>query len=299
MRKVLKWLGIILGSLVGLVVILTGILIAIGTSRLNKSYDIQPAAAAIPTDQDALSRGQYLFSSACAGCHGDNLAGTAFFDDPALGSIPAPNLTAGQGGIGGQYSSADFVRAIRHGARPDGTPLMIMPSGAFYYFSDADLGAIIAYIRNAAPVDRQWPAKNLSPMGRILLVAGAFGNVLQAETIDHTGPRPAAPEQGETAVYGEYLVNTGDCRGCHGPGLAGQQPGEPGAPFAPNLTSGGHPAGWSAEGFITAMRTGQSPDGHEIDGRFMPWEHIGRLTDDDLTAMYLYLQSLPAAETTQ
>lgn len=299
MRKVLKWIGFVLGGLVGSVILAVATMLIIGGSRLNKQYDIEPATVAIPTDPDAIARGQYLYSATCAGCHGDNLAGTPFFDDPGLGSIPAPNLTSGNGGIGSAYTDADYVRAIRHGVRPDGTPLMIMPSGAFYYFSDEDLGAIIAFMQNVSPQDQVWPAKNLSPMGRILLVAGAFGNVLQAETIDHTGPRPPAPEQGVTAAFGEYLVNTGDCRNCHGSNLTGQQPGEPGAPFAPNLTPGDHLADWSAEDFIAAMRTGKSPDGHEIDNNFMPWEHIGRLTDDDLTAMHLYLQSLPAAETTE
>jgi len=299
MRKVFKWIGIILSSLIGLAVILAGILITSGASRLNKKYEVEPEPIPIPEGEAATRRGRYLFSSACAGCHGDNLAGTSFFDDPALGSIPAPNLTAGNGGAGGAYTDADYVRAIRHGVRPDGTPLMIMPSAAFYYFSDEDLGAIIAYIRSVPPQDQTWPEKNVKPMGRILLAVGAFGAVLPAETIDHTGPRPPAPEQGVTAVYGEYLVNTGDCRACHGAAHTGQQPGEPGAPFAPNLTPGGELAGWSAEDFIAAMRTGKSPDGHEIDGDFMPWEHIGRLTDDDLTAVFLYLQSLPAQETMQ
>ncbi|MFQ5436246.1 MAG: c-type cytochrome, partial [Anaerolineae bacterium] len=240
MRKFLKWLGIILGSLVGLAVLMAVILFAIGTSRLNKNYDITPETITIPTDAEAVARGQYIFSTTCSGCHGDNLAGTPFFDDPALGSIPAPNLTAGSGGVGISYSSADYVRAIRHGVRPDGAPLMIMPSGAFYYFGDADLGALIAYIQSTVPQDQTWPAKDLRPMGRILVTVGALGNVLQAESIDHTGPRPAAPEPGVTAAYGEYLVNTGDCRSCHGDALSGQQPGEPGAPFAPNLTPGGH-----------------------------------------------------------
>jgi len=294
MRKVLKWIGIALGSLVGLVVIFAVTLIVIGTSRLNRTYDIRPDAISIPADEEALARGEYLYSSYCAGCHGDDLAGTAFFEDPALGSIPAPNLTAGKGGVGGRYSDADFVRAIRHGVRSDGTPLMIMPSGSFYYLSDEDLGSIIAYITSASAEDNDLGEKELSPMARIMLVAGVFGNVLQAETIDHTGPRPGSPDQGVTPDYGEYLVNAGDCRNCHGPDLTGQQPGEPGAPYAPNLTPGGHLAGWSAGGFITAMRTGVSPDGHEIDGTFMPWESIGRMTDDDLTAVWLYLQSRPA-----
>lgn len=298
MKRILKWIGIVLGGIVGLLIVVVVAMIVISTSRLNKTYDVQPAAVAIPDDAAAIARGQYLVSTGCTGCHGEGLAGTVLLDDPGLGYFPAPNLTAGSGGIGASYTDADFVRAIRHGVGPDGTPLFIMPSSAFYYFSDADLGAIIAYIRNVSPADNGLGVKAPKPVGKILLTLGAFGNVIQAETIDHNGPRPPAPAQGVTAEYGEYLVNTGDCRGCHGEALNGQQPGEPGAPFAPNLTPGDHLAGWSAEGFITAMRTGISPDGHEIDGVFMPWEHIGRMSDDDLTAIFMYLQSLPARETT-
>jgi len=298
MRKALKWIGIVVGGIVGLLIVTLIAMFAIGTSRLNKTYDVQPAAVVIPDDDDAVAQGHYLVSVGCTGCHGEDLAGQVIFEDPALGRIPAMNLTAGQGGAGASYTDADWVRAIRHGVRPDGKPLLIMPSGAFYYYSDEDLGAIISYLRSVAPVDNDLGQRSLKPMARVLFVAGAFGNALQAETIDHSGPRLPAPTQGVTVEYGGYLVNTGDCRGCHGNALNGQQPGEPGAPFAPNLTPGGDVADWSAGDFLSAMRTGVTPDGHAIDGAFMPWEHIGRMTDDDLTAMFMYLQSLPALETT-
>lgn len=300
MKKVLKWIGIGLATIVGLLIVAAGVMIASGTARLNKTYDVQPAAIAIPDDEAAIARGNYLVSAGCTGCHAEDLGGTVFVDDPALGYFPASNLTGGPGGVGATFTDADFVRAIRHGLRPDGTPLFIMPSGAFYYFSDEDLGAIISYLKSVAPVDNDLGVKAPKPMGKILLAMGAFGDVLHAETIDHSGPRPSAPAPGVTADYGEYLVNTvGDCRSCHGDALSGGQPGEPGAPFAPNLTPGDHLAKWSADDFLTLMHTGVSPDGHEIDGAFMPWERIGRMTDDDLTAIFKYLEALPALETAQ
>lgn len=297
MKKVLKWIGIALSGLVGLLVLaLIGLTIS-ANNRLNKIYEVTPAAVNIPTDAATLERGKYIFDTSCAGCHGDNLAGTRFFDDPALGYIPAPNLTAGQGGIGGIYTDADFVRAIRHGLDAGGKPLMIMPSKAYWYFSDEDLGAVIAYVKSAAPVDNDWGEKALKPMGRILLAVGALGDVLAAEGLDHAGPRPAAPNRGLTAEYGEYLVNTGDCRACHGEVLSGGTSLEPGAPFSPNLTPGGVLASWSAAEFIETLRTGITPYGRRLDANFMPYEEYGRLTDEDLTAMFLYLQSLPAMDT--
>ncbi|MBC8504661.1 MAG: c-type cytochrome [Anaerolineales bacterium] len=297
MRKILKWIGIGLGVLVGLVVIFVGVMFTIGTSRLNKTYAVQPAAISIPEDAAALERGAYLYAASCAGCHGDDLAGTVIFDDPAIGYTPAGNLTSGKGGVGISYSDVDFVRAIRHGIAADGRPLMIMPSKGYWYFSDGDLGAIIAYLKSAPPVENELGVNAAKPMGKILIALGLFGDVLSAEVIDHQAPRPSAPARGVTTEYGEYLVNTGDCSTCHGPDLAGQQSPEPGSPFSSNLTPGGVLAIWTAEEFIETMRTGTTPYGRQLDPAFMPWKSIANMTDDDLTAMFMYLQSLPALET--
>ena len=40
--------------------------------------------------------------------------------------------------------------------------------------------------------------------------------------------------------------------------------------------------------FITAMRTGASPDGHAFSNQ-MPWRKIGRMDDEELTALYTYI----------
>jgi hypothetical protein len=40
------------------------------------------------------------------------------------------------------------------------------------------------------------------------------------------------------------------------------------------------------------MRTGVDPNGHRLDDQ-MPWRPIGRMDDDDLAAIYLYLAGLP------
>ncbi len=41
------------------------------------------------------------------------------------------------------------------------------------------------------------------------------------------------------------------------------------------------------------MRTGTTPDGRSLNPAFMPWPEYARMTDDDLTALFVYLQSLP------
>lgn len=297
LKTVLKWIGFALAGFAGLLILVVIGLTISANKRLNKIYEVTPATVKIPEETAAIERGAYIYGTSCAGCHGDDLAGTRFFDDPAIGYIPAPNLTSGQSGIGDSYSDIDFARAIRHGIDADGKPLMIMPSRAYWHFSDEDLGALIAYIKSASLVDNDLGDKDLKPMGQVLLAVGALGDVFAAEVLDHDALRPSAPDQSITAEYGEYLINTSDCRSCHGETLTGAYSTEPGAPFSPNLTRGGMLGIWLAADFIETMRTGVTPYGRQLDVNFMPYEDYGQLTDDDLTAMFLYLQSLPSAET--
>ena len=51
--------------------------------------------------------------------------------------------------------------------------------------------------------------------------------------------------------------------------------------------------GWSEEDFIATMRTGVTPNGHQLKD-VMPWKDFGQMTDDELKAVWMYLQSLPA-----
>ena len=48
---------------------------------------------------------------------------------------------------------------------------------------------------------------------------------------------------------------------------------------------------------MRALRDGVSPEGQKFDPAEMPWQEIGQLTDDELKALWLYLQSLPPVET--
>lgn len=291
MNRVVKRIGMGLGGLLALLVLAVVVLALLGGRKLSREYVVQPEVVAVGSDTAILERGQYLVSVGCAGCHGENLGGATFFEDPVLGSIPAPNLTRGQGGAAAVYSDTDFVRAIRHGIDSEGKPLMIMPSAAFWHYSDTDVGAIIAYLQSAPPVDNDLGDKAVGLVGRALVGAGVL-NVLAVEKIDQTAPRAAAPAPQVDAAYGEYLVNISDCRSCHGSALAGGRSEEPGAPAAPSLAPDGALANWSADDFMATFRTGRTPDGRTLNPAFMPWQHYGRMTDADLTALFLYLQSL-------
>jgi mono/diheme cytochrome c family protein len=233
-------------------------------------------------------------------CHQPDLGGDPhFFNGGSLGTAEAPNLTSGPGGVGGQFSDADYVRAIRYGVKPNGTSVFLMPSTDFRYLSDQDLGALIAYIRSVPPVDRQTPEPHskFSFMGNVLYGAGMFGDLLRADAIRKMGDVPAAPQAGVTADYGQYLVRINGCRDCHRAQLAGGKPGDPSSPLAPNLTPGGELCAWSEADFINTLRTGVTPSGTQLPERFMPWKNKGQMTDDELKAVWAYLQSLPALQT--
>jgi mono/diheme cytochrome c family protein len=296
MRKVLKWAGIIFGSLIGLLVL--GLVVAnlLAVMRINRQYQVNKPAVAIPTEAESIARGEHIVEiiSQCSSCHGLDLGGDDFLNEPALGYISAPNLTRGQGGAGGRYSDEDWARALVHGVGPDGRMLLIMPSQNFNHYSDTDLAAVIAYIKNSPAVDREMPAKRLSLIGNTLFGLGLFGP-MPAEIIDHTAPRSVEVAPGNSAAYGEYLVNVAVCKDCHGSNLAGGSP-APDTPWASNLTPGGALAGWSEADFVSAMRTGTTPDGRSLIP-FMPWQKYQHMTDEELQAIWLYLQELPALET--
>lgn len=292
MRKALKWLGIGLGGLLLILIIVVGGLFISTGRRLSKTYEVTVEPVPVSNDTAVRQRGEHLTTILCTGCHGPDLSGTRFFDDPALGYVPASNLTRGDGGVGDKYDVAGFVRALRHGIGYDNQALFIMPARDFYNMSDEDLGAVIAYLQSLPPVDNELGEKHIQPLARILVAVGAFGDVINAETIDHAGPRPAAPEPGITAVYGEYWASLVGCTTCHGDNLAGGKDPDPAAPPAPNITRGSEVANWSEDDFITAMRTGVTPSGRQMSD-FMPWRGLANMTNEELQALWLYLQSLP------
>jgi len=188
------------------------------------------------------------------------------------------------------------VRAIRHGVAPDGRPLMIMPSHDYTNFSDADLAAVIAYVKSVPPADNVVPDSRLAGVGRALLVAGALP-LFSAERIDHTAPSPAPVSPGTTKEYGSYIARIA-CQGCHGPAYAGGpvSSGDPSWPPATNLTVSGPTKTWNEADFVRLMRTGRRPDSVPVNAA-MPWKSAGRMTDDELHALWTYLRAIPGRAT--
>lgn len=290
MRKFFKWLGILLGGLVALVLIALTSVYFITEARINKLYTVSAAGIDIPA-QPKLGDRQFplVVVDFCRDCHGQDLAGQVMEDDLLIGRLASANLTAGEGGIGGTYTPEDWVRALRHGIGRDNRTLIAMPSNELNFLSEEDLGIIISTIKNTPPVDNIVPETRLGPMGRIFLLQNL--PVLTAELVDPNQETKVMPEPGVTAEYGRYLAQL--CTLCHGEDYSGSD--EPGGGL--NLTPAGDLAHWSEADFINALRNGVAPDGKVIDQEMMPVRIYGKLSDDELKAIWLFLQTLPPVYT--
>lgn len=120
----------------------------------------------------------------------------------------------------------------------------------------------------------------------------------------------ALPVLADEAVdRGRYIATIAGCGDCHTPGyflgqpdmaraLGGSEVGfeMPGLGIfhGPNLTPDAETGlgTWTAEQIVTAVRTGQRPDGRML-APVMPWMNLAALTDEDAFALAAYLQSLP------
>lgn len=295
--KILKWVGITLGTLAALLLIFVAVTYFITERHFNETYQINAETVEVSADSSVIAHGKHVATiRGCVECHGEGLGGQVFIDDPAVGLLIATNLTDGEGGIGQEYTNEDLVRAIRHGVNKDGKPAIFMPAHEYNPIDRSDLSALISYIRSVEPVDNELPQTEVGMLARFLYMYGGM-HLVPAKLIDHSKPIPEPEENRTPLEMGEYLAVT--CTGCHGEGFAGGAiPGvPPDWPEAPNITPAGNIENWTVEDFRATMETGVTPEGKELRMSYMPWQMLGAMTDEELEGLYTYLQSLPPKET--
>ena len=263
-------------------------------SRMQRQLALPAYALQLHDDSRAVERGRYLYASrGCADCHGADGGGRVFIDDAKTGlKVAGPNLSSGPDSAVKAYGPADWERTLRHGVKPGGRPAMIMPSEDFARWTDDDVAAVVAYVRQLPPVAGGATVMQLPLPVRALYGLGLIQDA--AEKIDHTLP-PAQPvAEAVTVEHGRYVAQ--GCQGCHGPNLSGGKipGGPPDWPAAANLTSGEGSALRAyadAAAFKAMLRGGKRSDGSAI--RVMPFEALSKMSDIDVDAMYVYLKSLP------
>jgi hypothetical protein len=243
-----------------------------------------------------------------------SLKGGVGFPLGPLGIIYSKNLTPDKTTGLGRYTDEQIFRMMRHGIRPDGTaslPLM-MP---FWKMADDDMVAIVSYLRSLEPVENHISENNWNFIGKaVRSLTATFKPIENPEA-----PAIAPPMSPPSILRGEYLARyVTNCVGCHtprdittfeaiGPEFSGGMEFEPWPALnkhfnmdttiwlrTPNITP--HPGGVltrfkTPEEFIKRFRQGRvlsiSP---------MDWGPFSRISDDDLTSIFMFLNSLKPVE---
>lgn len=279
------------------VLIVLGALVAItgkvmGERKRTRVVNVPVTGVMWATDTASLERGRYLYlSRGCTDCHHVHGGGREFINDPKGLRIIGPNIT--MGGPVAKYSADDWTRILRHGVKADGRAAFVMPSEDYARWTNADVAALVGYVRSLPPISG---GEGIIELPTPVKALYGFGMIQDAfEKIDHTLP-PAQPlPAAVNAPHGAYVANM--CIGCHGPGLSGGKipGGPPSWPAASNLTPGAesvmarYP---DAPSFVAMLRSGKRADGSTI--QVMPFESLRELNDVDAQALYAYLKTIPA-----
>jgi mono/diheme cytochrome c family protein len=266
------------------------------------------SAASPAADDAAVKRGEYLFVAAdCTACHTDTknhgapLAGGPPLATP-FGTFYGPNITPDPTDGIGNWSEADFHRALRSGIGHRGAYLYpVFPYPSFTHLTDGDIADLYAYLRTVKPVaQRSRDDAIKQPFGwRPLLF---FWRLL----FFHQGPLPPAPNGSAEWQRGRYLAEAvAHCQECHTPrnfmgaldegrAYAGNPDG-PDKQDAPNITPDPSSAiaGWSVDDVTQLLTDGQTPDFDYVGaGMAQVVRGTGNLTKADRHAIAVYVKSL-------
>lgn len=282
MAKALRWFGYFIGFVVVLA-LLAAAWVWIASERIIRgTQQGVPAQLATPTAAQLADAPRQLHVLGCLSCHGPDLLGKIFLDEPGVATIHAPNLTL----VAAKATDQQLDRAIRQGIAHDGRPLVIMPSEGYQFMTDGEVGAMIAAIRAMPRGGKDHPLPRVGPKGRIGLVLGKFHT---APDLIRTHRENQPADFGPQFAKGRHIVVV-NCAECHGPQLRGQEV-EPGA-VAPDLDIAG---AYDLDQFRNMLRTGVGPGGKGIGlmGRVAKRD-FKYLTDEEIAAIHAYLKERAA-----
>ena len=250
-------------------------------------------------DETPQQRGAYLANAVmlCGRCHtmpgpgSKPFAGGRIIETPAYkvqGSNITPDIDTGIG----SWSDEQIGRAIAHGLRPDGSRMSsAMPYGFYATLTEADLTAIVAYLRALTPVNNK-----VAPPIYLLPGTTAVNTASRSET--------SAQPSREVAL-GDYLGTLARCLACHStPGADGEPDlgeglGHGGASFegpwgvvvAPDITPRAL-ASWSTDDIRRALVEGVIPDGRKLAAP-MQTKAYAQMRGEDIAALIAWLRTLP------
>jgi hypothetical protein len=249
--------------------------------------------------------GGYLVNTimTCQNCHtpmGPNgpqfdkaLSGGLTFDEAPF-KVTASNITPDRKTGIGAWTDAEIKAALRTGIRPNGVPMApIMPTGFYGILTDADMDAIVAYLRSVPAVESAVPG----PVYRFPAPRQVF-----------PGAEAPAAASADPVQRGFYLATIGHCMECHTKMVRGSRdwaadggaggmefPGPWGVSVAANITADPEKGlgRWTDAEVKRAIAQGVSRDGHRLKPP-MGYPYYARMTDADLDALVAWLRTVPA-----
>ena len=226
------------------------------------------------------------------------LGGGRPFDLGPAGILFTRNLTPDEASGLGSWSDEQIKLAVKTGINNEGKLLFpVMPYQVYNTMADADLEALVAYLRSLKAVSNMIPKSTISTEG--FPVPSYETGII-------------APDASDKAARGAYLVNNiMACTDCHTPVdpatgapqtdkyLAGRQPyeGPWGIVYGGNITPDNETGigTWTEQEIIRAITTGVGKDGRRL--IVMPWFNYVNLKPEDASAIAYYLKNvLPAVK---
>lgn len=279
MLRLAKWLGIAAATAVVLAATAVTAIFFVSGHMLGKSYSAKAETLGQPSAEQIADAGRQARIRGCVTCHGEGLKGSVMADIPNVVRVTAPNLTE----VAARASDQQLAAAIRQGIGHDGRALFVMPSPMYARMNDAEVAALIRWIRSQPRVTGPIEGFRTGPLGRVAIVTGKLR------------PAPAKLEEfrthepldtGKAHAAGRGLA-TGLCTDCHGPALYGQTM-EDGT-VTPDLRIAG---AYDFDQFKALMRTGTTPAGKKLGlMKKVAEKDFSNLNEAELKSLHTYLEA--------
>lgn len=308
-KKILLWVFIIIGILVVSTLSYVKICLPNVGEAPNLKVEMTP---------ERIARGEYLANhvTVCMDCHskrdwsrfsGPPLDGTLGMGGDVFdqkfgfpGTYYAKNITPE--GIS-RYTDGELFRVITTGVTKEGKAIFpVMPFQYYGQMDEEDIKSIIAYIRTLKPIKNEvTKASSDFPMNFII------------NTIPKKAHFTKLPAKTDVINYGKYITIAAGCMECHtkfekGNLVAGSEfgggrefPFPDGSIVRSHNISSDKETGlgsWKEETFLelfhlrsdsTTLNTNLKPGSLNS---IMPWTMYGKMTNEDLSAIFTYLKSV-------
>jgi mono/diheme cytochrome c family protein len=308
--KALKVILIIIGILV--VIVLAGL----GYVKYGLP-NIPVKDISVNITSERVARGEYLANHVmvCMDCH--SVRDWNYYSGPITpgtfgaggdkfsremgfpGDFYAPNITPYNLK---DWSDGEIYRAIVSGVNKKGDPIFpVMPYHSYGKADKEDIYSVIAYIRSLKSIEKDVPESEPDfPMSLIM-------NMIPQEPAHQS-----MPDKSDKVAYGKYLASAAACADCHTPFDKGQPVTEMmfaggmeyelpfGTLRAPNITPDVATGigSWTEDVWLARFASYDSihklerKDGLNEFNSLMPWNMYAGMEEEDLKAIFAYLQSL-------